>query len=148
MAQSGRWRLCGPRSCASRRAFGEDARRWSQLRRESQFSFKMGEQQDAFLFIGIGTGNDGRGWGRGHIGGHVRHTCRDIEEIACVRHYMVFQLVAVPSLDLTGKHIDGRLMALVQVGFGPCSRWYGEDVHADSGSTHVLWRAAVRQDRS
>lgn len=55
---------------------------------------QLRQQDDAFLFVGIGAGDDRRGRAGAQIGRQMRHSGRNVEEVTGLDHDLLFEPVA------------------------------------------------------
>jgi len=94
---------------------------------------EVGEEDDAFLFVGVGAGDDGDdGVGEAGVVGQVGHVGGDVEEVALLDDGVVFEMMAVPYTGGAGEGIDGGLVGGVFVGAGAASGGDGDELHVDA----------------
>jgi hypothetical protein len=93
---------------------------------------EVGQQDDAFLFVGVGAGDDGDGAFRGaRVVGQVGHVRRDVEEVCGPEQDVVLELMAVPHGAYSAEHVDRALVGCVLVGFGSAAGRDGKQLHVD-----------------
>ncbi len=101
--------------------------------------FEVGQEDYAFLFIGVSAGDDGNCVFRGAgVVREMRHVGRDVEEVRGAEQDVLLELIAIPHAASTAEHIDGGFVRGVFVGFGTATRRDGEELHVDGLSTYGL----------
>lgn len=95
---------------------------------------EVGEEDDAFLFVGIGAGDDGDdGVGEAGVVGQVGHVGGDVEEVTLVDDGVVFEVMSVPDAGGALEGVDGGFVGGVFVGLGAASGRDGDELHVDAG---------------
>ena len=89
------------------------------------------QQHYAFLFAGIGPGDDGANRLVGWIVGLMGHARRDVAEIPRFDLHDMFEIGSVPHLGMAFEHENRRLVGFVIMGSGRGPGWDGDNVHAE-----------------
>lgn len=94
----------------------------------------MGKEDDAFLLVGVGAGDDGGdGFGGAGVVGQVGHVGGDVEVVAGADDGVVLELLAVPDARDAAEGVDGGFVGLVFVCFGFGERRDGDDLEMNAG---------------
>ena len=95
--------------------------------------FQVGKENDAFLFVGVGAGDEGDAGGggagvirkMGDVGG-------DVEVVAWLDDGVVFEVGAVPAMGRAAECVNGGFMRGVLMGFGAAAGRDGDDLQMDA----------------
>ena len=100
------------------------------------------EQHDAFLLVGIGTGNHGTHGGVRRVGGLVGDTGGDVDKVARMHAHHMLQPRPVAHLGYAFEHEDRGLVRFVIVRSCADARRNLEQMHTDSPGARTLCRDA------
>lgn len=104
---------------------------------------KLRQENDALLLVRIRSGNERRTGRVGKIGWQMRHTSRNVEQVAGMYDDMMLQSVPIPGVGRSGQDVDHRFMSLMQVRPGTPPWRDRKEVHADAGRPYRLRRNAL-----
>ncbi len=100
---------------------------------------QVGQEDYAFLFVGIGAGDDGDCVFRGaRVVREMGHVRRDVEEVSGAKQDVLLELIAVPHAANSAEHVDRAFVGGVFVGFRAATRRDGEELHVDGLRTYGL----------
>ena len=93
---------------------------------------ELGQKDDALLLVGIGTRDNGRYRLAAQIDGEMRHSGRDVEQVARFRDRLMLKAIPIERDRLALEDVNGGFVVLMHMRFGPAAGRNGEQVHADA----------------